>query len=269
LTSARFFGFSDFSAQAICREAPRPCDRPSTRVVMSRMLRCLTPVVLCLGVQGSGVADVVAAAAAAAGSATTGQAPPGLRGAVAAPNASASIADEVRTAATTALGSGDGQWTLNGDRGPYCPDWAVPARESASSRGAGDAGWDPCCAFSGCNIFEAVWDSGMKKWCFRDDFWKNGNTCGDDYWTGGFLYDYCPCSGDDTYNCENGKKQRCIAGATSGWTPDAWMLGQCGQGRDVCYGGMILAPYSNGQCPDNFFGQDDYNNVWECVPNWS
>merc|ERR1711879_400036 len=104
---------------------------------------------------------------------------------------------------------------------------------------------DPCCAWSGCDIFQAVWDSGLSKWCWKDDFSKNGNTCGDDYWTGGFLYDHCPCSGDDTYNCGNGERQRCIADATSGWTPDSWMLGQCSQGRDVCYGGMILAAYSD------------------------
>lgn len=231
------------------------------------MLRYLAPVVLCLGTQGSPATS----AAAVVGNSTSGKTTPGLRGATEAHNGNTSIAAGVKTmAAATASSSDDGGWwTLNGDRGPYCPDWTVSARESASSRGAGDQGWDPCCAWSGCDIFQAVWDSGLSKWCWKDDFSKNGNTCGDDYWTGGFLYDHCPCSGDDTYNCENGEKQRCIADATSGWTPDSWMLGQCSQGRDVCYGGMILAPYSNGQCPDWYFGQDDYNNVWECVPNWS
>jgi len=174
----------------------------------------------------------------------------------------------------------NGHWKLNKDS-PDCPSSQVPARESASHRAAGDRGWDPCCADSKCNILDAVWDSGAKdgvplgkpgKWCSKHDFEKNGNKCKEHNWNHGFMYDHCPCDKSEA-NCKHNKRQMCIPDAlirghySGGWKDHNKMKEQCKHGRTVCYGGMILAPNSDGSCSDKAHDRHhDSNHKAMCVP---
>jgi len=193
----------------------------------------------------------------------------------------------------TASVAGDGAWDLNENTGPWCNSGECPGRESASAQGLGDRGWDPCCFWSGCNIWDAVWDSkgpnsdGKGTWCWRVDFDKNGGTCWNgqswDYWTGGFVYDWCPCS-DGDYNCKDSQKQMCIATSDDGvwwdwqqcfdWTHDSdcWknlFAPRCGteQSKDICYNGFIQAPNGDGVCPDGFNSKEDDQGLLMCWPS--
>merc|ERR1719343_1331243 len=74
-----------------------------------------------------------------------------------------------------------------------------------------------------------------------------------------FMYDHCPCEKGEA-NCKKNEKkqayvrQMCIPDArirghySGGWKDHNKMKEQCKHGRSVCYGGMILAPNSDGKC---------------------
>jgi len=200
---------------------------------------------------------------------------------------------------TLALAAGEGAWDLNDGAGPWCNAWEVPGREASSKHGLGDRGWDPCCFWDGCKIFDAVWDSkgnnGGGTWCSRADFVKNGGTCYNsagqwDFWTGGYLYDWCPCNEGD-YNCQYNaankgwQKQLCIATEDNNiwwdwhqcwtWTKDAncWknlLEAKCftEQSKDVCYKGFIQAPNGadGASCADGFKSKVDDQGLLMCWP---
>merc|ERR1711933_439436 len=90
--------------------------------------------------------------------------------------------------AVAAFSAGPGAWDLNGGKGPWCEG----------------------------------------TWCWRSDFDKNQGTCWNgktwDFWTGGTIYDWCPCSAGDV-NCNSkGQKQMCISTSDNGvW----WDWRQC------------------------------------------
>lgn len=153
---------------------------------------------------------------------------------------------------------------LNGGQGPWCPSYAVPARVVPGR------GWDPCCSYGGCNIFDAVWDQDGNEWCK----WDAGAGACSGPWDGGFVYDTCPCSDEDWYNCDVNddrgigrgpyKKARCIPSATSRQQDDTEMLNMCGEGRDVCNCAYLQAPACSWQYHD---GADAVGEE-VCVPNW-
>lgn len=190
-----------------------------------------------------------------------------------------------------------GNWDLNNNHGPYCPDGQASGRESASCHGKGDRGWDPCCFWAGCDIWAATWDwdgpGGEGTWCHRDQFNANGGTCkksnGEwDFWTGGYLYDWCDCN-DGDYNCkwndEKGawKKQMCIATEDNDvwwdwrqcwqWTQDDncwWNLleAKCytDQSSEICYNGFIQAPGDCNSCAPDQNSQYDDQGLLMCWP---
>ena len=194
-----------------------------------------------------------------------------------------------------ALVAGAGAWDLNGGAGPWCDASQAPGRESASMHAAGDRGWDPCCFWNLCNIWDAAWDwngpnpGAPGTWCGRADFDKNGGTCWNgqswDFWTGGFLYDLCPCQAGDI-NCDaaTSQKQMCIATSDNGvwwdwrqcydWTQDSncWdtLLEQkchTDHSKDVCYNGFIQAPNGGGySCAADFYSKVDDQGLLMCWP---
>lgn len=84
----------------------------------------------------------------------------------------------------------DSCWSLNGDQGPWCPDWASPGREASTVATYGDRGWDACCYGDGCDIGAAVYDdSNGVGW--SKSYWKDSNS--GDTWGGGVIYDWCQC----------------------------------------------------------------------------
>jgi len=197
--------------------------------------------------------------------------------------------------AVAAFSAGPGAWDLNGGKGPWCDPGTASGREAASCSGQGDRGWDPCCAWEDCNIFDAVWDStgptGEGTWCWRSDFDKNQGTCWNgktwDFWTGGTIYDWCPCSAGDV-NCNSkGQKQMCISTSDNGvwwdwrqcydWTGDAdcWknlLAEKCytDHSMDVCYNGFIQDPDCGGSCPAAFMREEqDSTGLDMCIPEWS
>ena len=168
-------------------------------------------------------------------------------------------------------------WDLTGGNGPWCPDWSSSAREAAEVQGHGGSGWDPCCydVAGGCNgmgwIAEAVYDYNAQKWCSHNDYVNGGNACGSNYWTGGYVYDHCPCGGDDYYNCDTKtyKKQRCVPYFEEGGEhkPDSFFKGMCGDGKDICTGGYANSLYADGTCLSGHHLSHDYNQVPECWPD--
>merc|ERR1712216_232392 len=58
----------------------------------------------------------------------------------------------------------DASWSLNDPKGPWSDDSRVPAREAASTGGAGDRGWDPCCLWDQDSTLKCSMGPNDKDW---------------------------------------------------------------------------------------------------------